>query len=308
MEENFNLLFSRILDTLNKTDLLKVKEQLSSIRGNTIFVGVGGSSVVSDFASKVELNNGINTCMGPRDLLYKNINNYDNIIIFSYSGKGYVVDSIKDINKNIYLFTNNDIKYDNITTIKYDNFINKEKSFISLAATLMPIVIYYGANRIHDYNAYLEELKMMFNQDKLFIGNKDTYEIIGGCEYSSSIKYLESTLVESSIAKPIIHDTYNYCHGRSTTSYHNDNGLIIFDSEHELDKLLIEEAPKYYSDIVKINKLFKGDYRKSYLLLNEIAALIQSMYLTKSLAKNTDLSKIDYNPIVKKLYYFNGSM
>jgi hypothetical protein len=38
--------------------------------------------------------------------------------------------------------------------------------------------------------------------------------------------------------------------------------------------------------------------------------LTQSMYLTKQIAeeKNIDLSKIEYSPIVKKLYKYNGEI
>lgn len=69
MEQNFNLLLERVLDTLNKSDLLAIKQQLESIKGNTILVGAGGSSVVSTFASKV-LN--IPNVRSARDLNYMN--------------------------------------------------------------------------------------------------------------------------------------------------------------------------------------------------------------------------------------------
>ena len=41
MEQNFNLLLERVLDTLNKSDLLAIKQQLENIKGNTILVGAG---------------------------------------------------------------------------------------------------------------------------------------------------------------------------------------------------------------------------------------------------------------------------
>jgi hypothetical protein len=38
--------------------------------------------------------------------------------------------------------------------------------------------------------------------------------------------------------------------------------------------------------------------------------LIQAMYLTKYMAEqqNKDLSKVDYNPMVKKLYKYSGQL
>ena len=50
MEQNFNLLQERVLDTLEKSDLLAIKQQLKNIKGNTVLVGAGGSSVVSTLA------------------------------------------------------------------------------------------------------------------------------------------------------------------------------------------------------------------------------------------------------------------
>ena len=129
MEQNFNLLLERVLDTLNKSDLLAIKQQLENIKGNTILVGAGGSSVVSTFASKV-LN--IPNVRSARDLNYMNIKNIDNIVVFSYSGNGYVIESLLDNNKKIYLFTNGNKTYDNVEIIKYDSTIKNEHSFISL--------------------------------------------------------------------------------------------------------------------------------------------------------------------------------
>ena len=45
-------------------------------------------------------------------------------------------------------------------------------------------------------------------------------------------------------------------------------------------------------------------------ILNDYQMLIQSMYLTKYIAekKSKDLSKVEYSPIVKKLYKYNGQI
>lgn len=53
MQDNFKLLEERVLDSLEKTDLERIKYELSQIKTPTITTGVGGSSVVSTYAAKV---------------------------------------------------------------------------------------------------------------------------------------------------------------------------------------------------------------------------------------------------------------
>lgn len=304
MEQNFNLLLERVLDTLEKSDLLAIKQQLENIKGNTILVGAGGSSVVSTFASKV-LN--IPNIRSARDLNYMDLKDVDNIIVFSYSGKGYVVEGLLDKNKKIYLFTNGDKAYENVETIKYDSTIKNEYSFISLASTLMPMAIlyhYYHPLRLPHFESNLMD---MFDKAKdINIHHNKVYEILTGYDSLAASKYLETTMTESGIAIPIVHDKYDYCHGRSTISYHSNNGLILFDSGKELDDLLFHDLKEYYTEIVKIDRYYPNDC----VIDNDFYATICSMYLTKKLAENKemDLSKVDYSPMVKKLHKYKGEM
>ena len=53
MHDNFKLLEKRVLDSLEKTDLERIKYYLERIKTPTITTGVGGSSVVSNYAAKV---------------------------------------------------------------------------------------------------------------------------------------------------------------------------------------------------------------------------------------------------------------
>ena len=304
MEENFKLLFDRIIDTLETTDLIKIKKQLENIKGNTIFVGSGGSKVVATFASKVL--NGSNV-KSSRDLNYMDLNNIDNIMIFSYSGIGYTIENLLKNNKKIYLFTNGNREYENVENIKYNSSLKSEHSFISLASTLMPMTILYNYYKNLEINCFKLILKDMFEKSKnINIKSNNIYEILTGYDTLTASTYLESTMVESGIAIPIIHDKYDYCHGRTTTSYKSHNGLIYYENTKELDKLLLENLSKYYSEIVKIEKYYSDDF----VIDNDYYATIKSMYLTKKLAENKqiDLSKIEYSPLVKKLYYFKGEM
>ena len=304
MEENFKLLFDRIIDTLETTDLIKIKNQLENIKGNTVFIGSGGSKVVATFASKIL--NGSNV-KSSRDLNYMGLNNIDNIMIFSYSGIGYTIENLLKNNKKIYLFTNGNREYENVENIKYNSSLKSEHSFISLASTLMPMTILYNYYKNLEINHFKLILKDMFEKSKnINIKSNNIYEILTGYDTLTASTYLESTMVESGIAIPIIHDKYDYCHGRTTTSYKSHNGLIYYENTKELDKLLLENLSKYYSEIVKIEKYYSDDF----IIDNDYYATIKSMYLTKKLAENKqiDLSKIEYSPLVKKLYYFKGEM
>ena len=105
MYQNFDLLIDRVISSLRKTDLLHIKQLLEQIKTPTLISGVGGSSVVSNYASKVlsSKNNIITTKVEPRDLKYFKLDNYDNILCCSYSGNNYGVYTSFDYNLIHYL-------------------------------------------------------------------------------------------------------------------------------------------------------------------------------------------------------------
>lgn len=299
MQENFDLLSDRVLDALNKTNLEETRTTLSSIKTPTIVTGVGGSKVVAVFTSKIlAAKNGIiSTCLEPRDMLYTPLTGYDNVLSCSYSGANFGVETSFQNELNKYLLSSTRVP--NITNITYDTSLPKEKSFISLAATLIPMTI------MLDY--YLDGkdiVKELLIQDTPIIEPHPVFEIMSGCDTSSSHTYLESTMLEAGLSIPIVHDKYSYCHGRSTTSYHNNHSLIYFDNDTELDKLMLEELEEYYNKIV----ILKSKYNDP--IINDYYLTIRSMLLTKSLAEQTgkDLSKVEYSPVVKKLYKYSGQM
>ncbi len=53
MQENFKKLEGRVLESLCNSDLERINYELSRVNGPTLISGVGGSSVVSEYASKV---------------------------------------------------------------------------------------------------------------------------------------------------------------------------------------------------------------------------------------------------------------
>lgn len=300
MYYNFLKLQNRILDSLEKTDLIEVKKILESIDEPTIVSGVGGSSVVSNFLSKVLSTKNCVICenVTARDLIYKNIDCFKNIIACSYSGENFGVDTSFDNHLNKYLLSKTE--KGGIVNIKYSSE-DIEKSFISLAATLIPMTILLAYYLDNDISIIKEILKILPEFD---IKKSDVYEILTGYETSTASKFIESTFVESGIGIPIIHDKYDYCHGRSTLGYNFDNSMIFFNMGNELDKLYEKELSNNYKNVIKFDRKY-DDY-----IINDYYFTYLSMMLCKKIAeqKEKDLSIVEYSPLVKKLYYFKGEM
>ena len=301
MKVNFDFLKARVIDSLDNTDLEFIRNELSKLDEPTLFSGVGGSSVVSEFGAKViNTKNGIISVNSePRDFLYRNNGAFRNVIACSYSGNNYGVELsfLKGLKK--YLLSNNSFDDRDVTYLKYGATIDKERSFISLGATLIPISILM--------NYYLDGknspmLDCMGESSFHFDSESDVYEIFSGYDTSTAAKYLESAMIESGIGIPIIHDKYSYCHGRSTLGINYNSIAIYYNRNAEFDLMMLEELKKYYSIIITIDSKFKDQ------ILDDFQMLIQSMYLTKYIAekKLKDLSKVEYSPIVKKLYKYSG--
>lgn len=303
MKVNFKYLKERVIDSLEHTDLEFIRHELSKINEPTIFSGVGGSSVVSEFGSKVmnKKNGIISINSEPRDFIYRNNNPFRNVIACSYSGNNYGVklSFLNELKK--YLLSNNAFEDKDVTYLKYDTTIDSERSFISLGATLIPVSIlmdYYLNGKDKDLVDSIQE------QDFDFEPETDIYEIYTGHDTSTASKYLESTITESGIGIPIVHDKYSYCHGRSTLNMNYKGVAIYFNRNTEFDRVMLEELKKYYKTIIIIESKFEDD------VLDDYQMLIQSMYLTKYIAekKEKDLSKVEYSPIVKRLYKYNGNI
>lgn len=303
MKVNFKYLKERVIDSLEHTDLEFIRHELSKINEPTIFSGVGGSSVVSEFGSKVmnKKNGIISINSEPRDFIYRNNNPFRNVVACSYSGNNYGVELsfLNELKK--YLLSNNAFEDKDVTYLKYDTTIDSERSFISLGATLIPVSIlmdYYLNGKDKDLVDSIQE------QDFDFEPENDIYEIYTGHDTSTASKYLESTITESGIGIPIVHDKYSYCHGRSTLNMNYKGVAIYFNRNTEFDKIMLEELKKYYKTIIIIDSKFEDD------ILDDYQMLIQCMYLTKYIAekKDKDLSKVEYSPIVKRLYKYNGNI
>ena len=122
MDYQFDNLCSRVSYSMNNSDLDFINQELSMINEPTIVTGVGGSSVVSTFASKVlSVKNGVIAVhMEPRDMLYTNYKLYKNVLVCSYGGKNLGVDVSFNNNLKKYLLSHNESNLDNVVNLTYD--------------------------------------------------------------------------------------------------------------------------------------------------------------------------------------------
>lgn len=300
MKENSNMLADRVEDALSSTNLEETRSTLKSIKEPTIVTGVGGSKVVAVFTSKIlaKKNGIIAEPLEPRDTIYKPLSGYSNILACSYSGTNYGVETSFNNNLNKYLLSATQTS--NLTNITYQTTLPKEDSFISLAASLIPMSI------MLDYylDGNTEVIKEILSSNPPNIKTSSVFEIMSGYDTSTAHTYLESTMLEAGLSIPIVHDKYSYCHGRSTTSYHNEHSLIYFDKDTELDNLMLDELTKYYNQIIRLKSKYQDPIVDDYFLT------FQSIILTKLLAEQIqkDLSRVEYSPVVKKLYKYKGEM
>lgn len=206
MKENFEKMKGRVFDSLCDTDLERINYELAKIDDATLISGVGGSSVVSAYASRIlnEKNGVITRSVEPRDFNYLNLSGYKNVLACSYSGNNYGVTLTLLNNLKHYLLASKENDTDGITNLTYC-CKDSEKSFISLAATLIPCSILLNYYLDNDQEKIMDNIH---SYDYSFDAICSTYEIFSGLETSSASKFLESTMVESGIGVPIVHDKY----------------------------------------------------------------------------------------------------
>ena len=333
MKENFDLLLSRIIDSNNCTNYGESINKLKKIKHSCICIGTGGSYAVSQYAKKVIgwKNNIIAVNMEPRDVLYENIDVYKNICAFTYGGDNEginkALDRCKYYNLNRYAFTSNDEKlkytlYDRSKDfiVNYSGNIKSEYSFVSIASTLIPMSIllryYLGVkdnqffdlicnlylNNDNDKNNDLDEI----DYNSILDGNH-TIEIMTGDNTYTAGKVLESNIVEAGLSRPIIHEKYSYCHGRSTLACHHKTKLLIYlinGREKGIDEKLLSEVKSLYEKTIILKTTQQNNF------IGEFDLAIKAMFLSRIIAEslNKDLSEVDYAPQVKRLYRYKGEM
>ena len=301
METCFFRLNPRIWESVKKTDMDALFLSLSEIKEPTIVTGVGGSSVVSAFFAKVlsEKNHSICTEMMPRDLLYRNLDGYRNIVACSYSGNNIGVKASFDNDRKHYLFSRN--RKEGVLPLQYETE-EEELSFVSIAATFIPMALlflYYTDNdqQLLDRILKSEEMYMLDS-------NKNVYEIVYGYETGVAARLLESTIVEGSLGAVVLHEKYNYAHGRCQLNSVYANPLIYYCNQSEYDQLLKKEFCDFYQDKLIIEQKYEDP------IVEDFYQSLQAMKFIKRLAqaKGRDISEKKVEDISEVLYRFQGKM
>lgn len=325
MIETFGLLEKRLLEVNLNIDSYCLKEVLDNIKGPVVTIGCGGSLVVSDYLAKVLHNKGIfSVCKKARDIMYSYYNS-KSLVAFSYSGKTHGVRLAFDkFNGDKYLLTCNsnvvDVSNAKIINLGYDG-IEREKSFISLSSTLIPIgefLKYHEniskedfSNKIRNYLKDAQDwASKLDHQDVFSYGSSEVYEIMTGYDTETASIFLESTLTEAGLGNVIIHDKYDYCHGRSNINYHDDMNhhlIYLLNEKTEIDNFLLEILSSKYFPITIIDV----SSSKTSFLERQYELLIKAIFFCRRVAidKKMDLSQVEYDrDVVKKVYNYKGGM
>ena len=301
MYKNLDKMLPRILDSLNKTNLDYIFSELDNIKGPTIVTGVGGSSVVGEFLAKVlnHKNHIIAEFKFPRELLLTDLSGYENVISISYSGRNIGVDASFKNNLKKYLLSGS--TREGVTNLQYV-VDDEEYSFVSMAGTMIPmsiILMYY----IRDIDLIKEiiSIRKDFNIDDSLV-----YEVLTSEKSKTACTMLESSMVEGSLGALIVHEKYNYFHGRTLFNHFNPNvsTLIYMEEESPIDTLFKENLFSTYKNVITIDTKYEDciidDYYKSFM------SLLLCMQLSKKQGK--DLS-IKLPPDVSELMYgYKGEM
>ena len=297
MMDCFASLSDRVDYAIENTDLKKVFETLNEIKGSTLVCGVGGSAVVGVYLAKIlrEKRHLLATFVYPRDLCYMNISGYENVISVSYSGNNIGVDVLKGKRLNKYLLTGNPKK-------GFKNIVYKmqpELSYVSISATIVPLSIltlYYKNDP--------KLVKEIVNIETGLTSGDDHFEVMSGYETLTAATLIESSLVESGMATCLLHEKYNYCHGRINITKVLDSDMIFFKMNNELDEVLYETLYKYYDNIICIERRYKDD------IINDFCDCVIGLKLIRNiaLAKNCDISDMKEIPDNDVLYLFKGKM
>lgn len=302
MHYNLEVLMERTIDTIKLSDLKRIQDQMAKIKGETFCLGAGGSEVVADFAAKVLnfKNNCVTTVGDAADLCSINLKPYKNVLACSYSGNNYGVEVALNCGLKGYLLTNGELDGN---TIRYFSGFPNERSYVSLGGTLMPMSIllsYY----LEQGNIETLITEMFSKIQKFEIETDDNFHIFFDSGTSTIGTFLESTMVEGGLGRPICHGKYSYCHGRSVLlKKYFDSVIYCETKETDLDRTIKDAVHNYRQKII-----LKSDYNDP--VLDNFFLVLQGIYLMAEMAslKGIDLSKIDYDKeAVSKLYRFRGT-
>ena len=327
---NINNLETRIINAIKSTASNKIDDIAFNENNSCLFIGTGGSYAGAYFAAKItNLMYGCNTySMYPRDVLYRNNNNIDKVVLFSYSGKtDDIITSVKDLNKkNLYIVTKGELQNivlktgilkKNILSYRTSSNKGKERGFLSFEGAVAPAAIFlkhylektnYNIN-IENFikdsiNNWNEKIKNIINKETITkMGEHKILNLFRG-DYTDAACYdLESKIIESGIFNCIIHEKKNFSHGRFINYENLNNTCSIYFKQKSTTKYE-HELLKYLGDN---NIVIESNYDG---ILAEFDLLIASQFIIYYIGKviNVDVSKPKYSENAMKIYFYKGDL
>ena len=327
---NINNLETRIINAVNSSASSKIEDIAFSESNNCLFIGTGGSYAGAYFSAKIiNLLYGCNTySMYPRDVLYRNNNNIDKVILFSYSGTtNDIITSVKDFNKKkIYIVTKGELQNivlktgilkKNILSYRTSSNKGKERGFLPFEGAVAPAAIFlrhylektncnvnidsFIKDSINNWNKKIENI---INKDVIQkLKEQKTLNLFRG-DYADTACYdLESKIIESGIFNCIIHEKKNFSHGRFINYENLNNTFSIYFKQ--------KSTTKYEQELLKYlgnnNIIIESNYDG---ILAEFDLLIASQFIIYYIGKvmNIDVSKPKYSENAMKIYFYKGDL
>lgn len=326
IETNTNHLRDRIFRSLESEASTNLKQILKNTDGMIYMVGTGGSFVSACYAAEVvnSFHRKANAfSYHPRDVLINGLKKADLVILFSYSGKTKDILNIYDqcltCNIPVYLITKmkkNDMPNMNTSSIiSYSNSSSdaKERGFLSMAGTLIPMCIFGKVYYDESDSSFKEFLTNIFSRrceefsSKMIIENYISVGINIDVFYDSNSNCaaldMESKFIESGVGRITLHEKKDFSHGRFNILEKMPPSFIIY----------FENSPGHYSDKLK-SYLKKRNIpmvilQTEYLgVWGQLDLMIAAQYFLKAISKylNYDMSKPDYPQDAMSLYRYAG--
>lgn len=328
---NINNINTRVINALNSGAVEKLKNVNFKPKDNCLFIGTGGSYAAANFASKV-INQklGCNTySMLPRDVLYRNNENINKVIMFSYSGTtNDLLESTKEFaNSDKFIVTKGD--YDKVidkTNISKENIIsyrtatNKaaEKGFLAFEGAVAPASLFlklymqddpsfncdkFVSDSMEYWDEFFEEIFKNKQMRKMLKVGTNINIFTGDYTTTAAID-LESKIIESGIFNCLVHEKKNFSHGRFINYENLNNSNNIYLKQKDVNK---------YEDVL-LNYLKNGNnimIESRYNgILCEFDLLIASQFLIYHIGKvlDIDVSKPNYSESSMKLYFYKDKL
>ena len=326
IETNTTHLFDRILRSLESQASNFVKSVLDGIDGTICMVGTGGSFASACYAAEV-INEHHKTAKAfachPRNALIDGLKKVNAVFLFSYSGNTKDILAVYSMcianSVPVYLVTKKrcssltDLNPTSIISYSNSNSDAKERGFLSMAGTLIPMCTFVQAFWNESAFTFNEFLKNCFiNRNREFCRGLDNkipttsrctvdvfYEKSSIC---AAIDF-ESKLVESGVGRVVLHEKKDFSHGRFNILERMPPDYIVF---FEGTDGRYSEKLKRYLERRNIPTVFiKTQYSG---VLGQLDLTIATQHFLNALSKHLDydMSKPDYPKDAMALYRYSG--